>query len=110
MFRVAVLGEKESVYVFASLGFDVFDVTDKNNALLLFKKITRSNYAVIYITEQTASLLREEISKFSYRPNPAIILIPGVTGNTGEGIVTVKKSVEKAVGNDFIFTNDLSES
>ena len=110
MFRVAVLGEKESVYVFASLGLDVFDVTDKNNALLSFKKITRSNYAVIYITEQTASLVREEISKFSYRPNPAIILIPGVTGNTGEGIDTVKKSVVKAVGNDFIFTNDLSES
>ena len=29
-----------------------------------------------------------------------IILIPGVSGNTGEGLSAVRRSVEKAVGSD----------
>lgn len=36
---------------------------------------------------------------------PAIILIPGVSGNTGKGIESVKKSVEQAVGSDILFSN-----
>ena len=34
---------------------------------------------------------------------PAIILIPGVKGNTGEGLRGVHKSVEQAVGSDILF-------
>ena len=34
---------------------------------------------------------------------PAVILIPGVSGNTGKGIEGVKKSVEQAVGSDILF-------
>ena len=37
---------------------------------------------------------------------PAIIPIPGVTGNTGMGIKMVKKSVEQAVGSDIIFNDN----
>ena len=36
----------------------------------------------------------------------SIILIPGVSGNTGRGIAGVKRSVEQAVGSDIIFGND----
>lgn len=32
-----------------------------------------------------------------------MILIPGVSGNTGLGIQNVRSSVEKAVGSDIIF-------
>jgi V/A-type H+-transporting ATPase subunit F len=34
---------------------------------------------------------------------PSIILIPGVKGNTGEGIRRVKATVEQAVGSDILF-------
>jgi V/A-type H+-transporting ATPase subunit F len=37
---------------------------------------------------------------------PAIIQIPGVRGNTGNGISGVKKSVEQAVGSDILFGNE----
>ncbi len=36
---------------------------------------------------------------------PAIIQIPGVSGNTGDGVRGVKKSVEQAVGSDILFSN-----
>ena len=105
MYRVAVIGDKESIYGFAALGLDVFFVASNEDAEPIFKKLTQSDYAVIYITEQLADNLSEEIAKFSYKPSPAIIQIPGVTGNTGKGMADVKKSVEKAVGSDIIFND-----
>ncbi len=103
MYKVAVLGDRESIYGFAALGLDVFFVAQDEDAEPVFKKLTQGSYAVIYITEQLALLLEDEIAKFSYKPSPAIIQIPGVKGNTGRGMADVKKTVEKAVGSDIIF-------
>ncbi|MBR3988713.1 MAG: V-type ATP synthase subunit F [Clostridia bacterium] len=105
MYRVAVLGDKESIYGFAALGLDVYFVTENDDAEVTFKKITQSDYAVIYITEQLAATLSDEIAKFAYKPSPAIVQIPGVIGNTGKGMENVRKSVEKAVGSDIIFND-----
>ncbi len=105
MYRVAVLGDKESIYGFAALGLDVFFVERAEEAESIFKKLTQMDFAVIFITEQLAATLSEEIAKFSYKPSPAIIQIPGVAGNTGRGMADVKKSVEKAVGSDIIFND-----
>ncbi len=105
MYKVAVIGDRDSIYGFAALGLNVFFADNPQQGAELFKKITNEDYAVIYITEQLASHLSEEIEKFSYKPTPAIILIPGVKGNTGEGIRAVKKSVEKAVGSDIVFND-----
>ncbi len=105
MYRVAVLGDKESIYGFAALGLDVFFTDCNEEAYTTFKKLTQSNYAVIYITEQLAEFLKDEVAKFYYKPTPAIILIPGVSGNTGKGMADVKLSVEKAVGSDIVFND-----
>ena len=48
----------------------------------------------------------EELNRYRSQRLPAIILIPGVSGNTGRGIAEVKRSVEQAVGSDIIFGND----
>ncbi len=66
----------------------------------------RGNYAVIYITEALAAEIDEELDRYRSQRLPAIILIPGVSGNTGRGIAGVKRSVEQAVGSDIIFGND----
>ena len=52
------------------------------------------------MTEAAAVNLEKEIEKYRDLPSPAIILIPGVKGNTGEGLSAVSRSVEKAVGSD----------
>ena len=64
MYRVAVLGDKESIYGFAALGLDVFFVELAEDAEPIFKKLTQSDYAVIYITEHLAATLSDEIAKF----------------------------------------------
>ena len=50
-----------------------------------------------------AAQIEPEINRYREAGLPAIILIPGISGNTGKGILAVKKSVEQAVGSDIIF-------
>ncbi|MBQ3266260.1 MAG: V-type ATP synthase subunit F [Ruminococcus sp.] len=99
--RIAVFGDKESVYGFSALGLDTYFFEPSDEGTALFRRLCLSgNYAIIYITETAAAFLEKEIAKYRSEPKPAIILIPGVTGNTGEGMSAVRLSVEKAVGSD----------
>lgn len=102
MYKAAVLGDKDSIYGFAALGLDIFPADTLEQATEIFKKLSGGIYAVIYITESLAALLQEEIDKLAFKELPAVILIPGVTGNTGAGLKSVSKAVEKAVGSDII--------
>ena len=47
-----------------------------------------------------------EIEKYKEQVMPAIIQIPGVSGNTGAGVEGVKKTVEQAVGSDILFSQE----
>ncbi len=105
MYKIAVLGERDSIYGFASLGLDIYPAENREEAKKILPLITDGDYAVIYITEKTAAELSAEIAKFDEVPVPAIIPIPGVTGNTGAGMQRVREAVEKAVGSDIIFNN-----
>ena len=105
MYKIAAMGDKDSIYGFASLGVHIFpydDTDDPSDAAHTLRKLSESGYGVIYITEKLASLIQTEIDKLSFRPLPAVVLIPGVNGNTGTGILNVSKSVEKAVGSDIL--------
>ena len=109
MYKIAVLGDYNSIYGFAALGLDTFPVEDPTEGKEKLNRLATGEYAVIYITEQLAAQLSAEISKYSealiFR-SPAIIQIPGIAGNTGAGIENVKKSVETAVGSDILFSNE----
>ena len=105
MYKAAVIGDYDSIYGFAALGLDTFPITSAEQASVILRKIAGGSHAVIYITEALAAELREELDAYRTQQLPAIILIPGVSGNTGAGIAMVKKSVEQAVGSDIIFNN-----
>ncbi len=102
MYKIAVMGDKESIIGFSSLGMEIYPTYDKVNAASKLKELAQSGYAVIFITESLASTIHEQIEKFKDSTTPAIILIPGVSGNTGEGMSSVLKSVERAVGSQIL--------
>lgn len=106
LYRAAVIGDRDSIYGFAALGLEVFPVTDSEMGSKTLRRLAEGEYAVIYITEALAAELEHELDHFRLQPLPAIIPIPGVTGNTGMGIKMVKKSVEQAVGSDIIFNDN----
>ena len=105
MYKIAVMGAYDSIYGFAALGLNTFPVEGHDDGRRLLHQLSESGYGVIYITEALAAQLEEEIDRYKTRMTPAIILIPGVSGNTGKGVESVKKSVEQAVGSDILFSN-----
>ena len=106
MYKIAVMGDYDSIYGFAALGLEIFPISDFTEAGKLLKKLSEGQYAVIYITEALAAAISHELEKYQTEILPAIIPIPGATGNTGLGIANVKKFVEQAVGSDIIFNNE----
>lgn len=103
MYKIAVMGDYDSIYGFAAVGLTTFPVRDGAEAGRMLHQIADSGYGIIYITEELAAQIPKEIRKYEERLTPSIILIPGVKGNTGEGIRQVKASVEQAVGSDILF-------
>jgi len=103
MYKIAVMGDYDSIYGFAAIGLTVFPVSDPAQAAKTLHQIADSGYGVIYITEELAAQIGREIEKYDDKLMPSIIPIPGVKGNTGEGVRRVKASVEQAVGSDILF-------
>lgn len=98
MYKIAAVGDRESIYGFSSLGIDIFPVYGEAQVREVIATLAEDSYAVIYITEAMAEMASDIIEKYSKAITPAIILIPGVSGNTGKGMSSVMKSVERAVG------------
>ena len=65
--------------------------------------LVEEDYGIIYITEAAAAEVSDELEMYREKTLPAIIQIPGVSGNTGAGVEGVKKTVEQAVGSDILF-------
>lgn len=82
MYKIAVLGDRDSIYGFAALGLDTYPVYDPTEAVRTLRRLAEGNYAVIYITEALAAEIDEELDRYRSQRLPAIILIPGVSGNT----------------------------
>ena len=98
MYKIAVMGDRDSVMGFKVLGLDVFPVTDPEEGRKTLHRLAREPYAIIYITEQLAARITEEISRYKDQLTPAIILIPGKEGSLGIGMSKVSESVERAIG------------
>lgn len=106
MYNVAVIGDKDSVAGFGTLGLDTYFTDTRDECRKIFKQLASSGkFAVIYITEKASEYVADEIEKYTESILPAVIMIPGVSGNTGSGILGVRKSVEKVVGSDIIFND-----
>jgi len=106
MYKIAVLGDRDSIYGFAALGLDTYPVESTEDAAKTLRRLAEGQFAIIYITEALQAQLESEIDYYRTQRLPAIIPIPGVFGNTGMGMLNVKKSVEQAVGSDIIFNNE----
>lgn len=102
MYKIAVLGDKDSVLGFRALGLDVFPADHAEQVRPILHRLAREGYAIIYLTEQLASGLSAEVARYKDELTPAIILIPGKEGPLGIGMANIKTAVERAVGADIL--------
>ena len=99
-YKIAVLGDQDSVLGFKALGLDTYFVESAEEARHTLHRLARETYAIIYITEQLAQQLTAEIARYKDAPLPAVILIPGKTGSLGIAGAALHDAVERAVGAD----------
>ena len=102
MDKIAVIGDYDSIYGFQTLGLSICPVRDAEEGKEKLRQLALE-CGIIYIT---AAELPEEIGRYKEQVMPAIIEIPGVSGNTGAGVEGVKKTVEQAVGSDILFSQE----
>ncbi|WP_251860592.1 V-type ATP synthase subunit F [Clostridium sp. Marseille-Q2269] len=98
MYKIGVVGDKDSILAFKALGIDVYPVTEPDEARITINKMATEKYAIIFVTEQIAKDLEETIERYNREIIPAVILIPSNQGSLNIGIERINDNVEKAVG------------
>ena len=100
MYKIAVIGSRDTVVGFKALGLNTFPVEKPEEARRTLRELSdsESGYAIIYIEENLAQEIKSDIDKLQERPNPAVILIPGREGSLGIGMGELYEAVDKAVG------------
>ena len=103
MYKIGIIGSPADVLCFLPLGFSALEANDAESAATVLKNAVKANeYAVLFITEELAALIEDEISRYKDLPLPAITVIPGRAGGKGAGLANIKRAVERAVGADIL--------
>ncbi len=104
MYKIGIIGDRNTVQGFMALGFVVADVENVQEAAQKLHTMARSGkFAVLFLTENYAAQLEEETNRYKDLPLPAIVSIPATGGSTGYGMNNIRSSVERAVGADILF-------
>lgn len=102
MFKAAVIGDRQSVLGFRALGLTVAAAETAQEAAQALHRLAKSQHAVIYITEQLAAKIPEDVAAYLDLPQTAVIPIPSKDGVLGIGDAELHKAVERAVGADIL--------
>ncbi len=102
MYKIAIVGDRDSIYGFATLGIETFPVQDAQEGSRTVAGLAAKDYAIIYVTESLMSQLGDTVSVYNEQLLPAIVPVPGVSGNTGEALANISKLVVQAVGSDIL--------
>lgn len=101
-YRIAVIGDWESVMGFRALGLDTYPVASVEEAREKVRELAKTDCAVIYLTETLAKDMEDVLARYKDEIQPAIILIPGREGPLGIGRDNIQRAIERAVGADIL--------
>lgn len=102
MYKIGVIGDKDSILAFKALGVDVFPVVGLEETRRTLDTLARNKYGIVFITEQSAQMIPETIERYIKELVPAVILIPSNQGTLNIGLDRITKNVEKAVGSNIL--------
>lgn len=97
---MAVIGDRESVMLFRVLGVQTIAAETAEETARAIHRLAKEGCSIIYLTEQLARLVPEELARYQARTCPAIIPIPGSRGSDGFGREQIQSNIYKAVGMD----------
>ena len=103
--KIGVLGDNENIMGYRALGFDVVSCDTKEEAAAGLIKLAQ-DCAIIFVIEDIAQFIQEEINEYAESATPAVILIPGSRGSLGIGMKALNQQVEKAIGSNILEGKD----
>ena len=102
MYKVAVIGDSDSIIGFRALGLTVLEAAAPEAAGDHLRRSVEEGFAIVFITEPCFAYHQDYIRSLRSRWLPAVIPIPSITGGTGLGMSQVRDAVRKAVGMDIL--------
>ena len=102
MYKVAVIGDTDSIIGFRALGLTVLEAGAPEAAGDHLRRTVEEGFAIVFITEPYFAYHQEYIRSLRSRKLPAIIPIPSISGGTGLGMTQIRDAVRKAVGMDIL--------
>ena len=93
--KIAFIGNGDSVMGFTPLGITAYPATDRRTAVNALNDCLRAEFTLLFVTEEIAGILANEIRAIRFRPTPAILVVPSTLGSTGLGLRRLRTLVEK---------------
>ncbi len=112
MYKIGIIGQRAEVAGFIALGYSVFEVTSAAEASSVLHSLVKEcdaegedGYAIIFVMQDFAEAIGDDIKRYSARKLPAITVFPEASANGGMnyGMRVIKEHVETAVGADILF-------
>lgn len=100
MYKLAIVGDSDSILAFQALGFDAY-VTQPNNAPEVLNHQVRSGkYAVIFISETLAETLSDMLKDLQKTVLPVISILPTGRERKQVGLNRMREICIRATGTD----------
>lgn len=107
MYRVAVIGDADTVLGYRGLGMKAVVTQDPAEAERLLATLAEQDYGVIYITEPLVAARPELLEPYREALLPAVIQIPSCLGGSGSAALRLRECVKRAVGMDLLAAESL---
>ncbi|MFQ6093774.1 MAG: V-type ATP synthase subunit F [bacterium] len=100
--NIAIIGDRDSISCFRAVGVDIFPAEGPEEVKAAFEQVYKQEYAIIFVTEQSAVHIEERLREIAWQPLPSAVLIPNNRGSLGLGQRVVRDVVKRAVGADIM--------
>lgn len=107
MYKIALIGNRDTIIGFKLLGVSLFPTTNKDEAVEILNKLGKEKYAVIFVTEEIACQMLEEIEILQKIFFASISIIPSKLEKKKLGLKILRKNIEKAIGTDILFRKEV---
>jgi len=106
MYKIALVGDKDSIIGFQLLGISIFSVNNKEETINILNELIKEKYAAVFITEEIASQIFDKIEELQKKYLISVTIIPNKLERKNLGLKILKKNIEKAVGTDILFKKE----
>jgi len=107
MYKIALIGNRDTIIGFKLLGVSLFPINKKEEAVEILNKLVKEEYAVIFVTEEIGCQIIEEIEILQKTSFASITIIPSKSEKKYLGLRILRKNIEKAIGTDILFRKEV---